>query len=421
MLLAPGCGGGGSHSAAYTTSGGRPPYATDPVCNAVALPAVSIPSLQVAAQTRNVFVPPTSRETQEDLGYRVHTNHVISLGSVSPALGGANGYAPAKIAQAYGVGSYPLGGSGAIAIVDAYNYPTALADFNTFASSFGLPTEPSTNILASTNQVLQMVYATGKQPVNNGGWSQEMAIDIEWAHAMAPGAKIYLVEAATSSFSDIVAAIRVAKALPGVKQVSTSFGGTETSCYYVNYDAAFTQPGVVFFSASGDSAAARLYPALSSNVVSVGGTTLATDTLGAWVSESVWADMGCGPSAHEPRPVFQDGYYSKIGLYRGGVDICAVADPNTGVAVYDSYAYQGFQGWFVAGGTSVACPIVAGIVNASGKAFSSSQDFNKKLYSLAGSSSVHAITSGSAGPYKAGSPWSFATGVGTPNGLAAGL
>jgi subtilase family serine protease len=380
-----------------------------------------MPSIAQIPQERNVFIPPTSIERTEDYGVRVHTNHLISTNSVSPLVGAINGFTPAKIAQAYNVNSFPTGGSGAIAIVDAYHYPTALNDFNTFATSFCLPSETSTDVLASSNTVFQMVYATGTKPGNSGSWSQEMAIDIEWAHAMAPRAKIYLVEAATSTFPDIMAAIRIAKALPGVKQVSTSFGGTEISCYFVDYDSALVQPGVTFFSASGDSPAARLYPALSQNVVSVGGTTLFTDSLGGYVSESIWGNSGCGPSRYEPRPVFQDSFYSRIGLYRGGVDLCAVADPNTGVAAYDSYPYLGFQGWLVVGGTSVACPIVAGIVNASGRSFDSSQDFNLKLYTLSGTPFFHQITSGSSGGFKPASPWSYASGLGSPNNLGAGL
>lgn len=203
--------------------------------------------------------------------------------------------------------------------------------------------------------------------------------------------------------------------------MSTSFGGTETSCTYVQFDSTFTKPGVSFFAAAGDSAGQRDYPAMSKNVVAVGGTTLNISHLGSYVSESVWNGTGCGPSKYEPRPVFQDTFYSKIGLYRAGCDIAAIADPNTGVAVYDSFEYQGLSGWFIAGGTSVACPIIAGIANASGLVFSSSQDFNSQAYSLAGSSYFHAITSGSSGGFTAGAPWCFPTGLGTPNGLSSGL
>lgn len=238
---------------------------------------------------------------------------------------------------------------------------------------------------------------------------------------MASQAKIYLVEAASDSLTDLMAAVSVAKALPGVREVSMSFGSDETACSVVHYDNLFVQSGVAFFAAAGDEPAVRDYPALSSNVVAVGGTTLQLSAGGARLSEAVWRDTGCGPSAYEPRPVFQDPFYSIVGLYRAGCDVAADADPNTGVAVYDSYPYQGVSGWMVLGGTSIACPIMAGIVNSTGVQFGSSQSLNTALYSLAGASCWNAITSGSAGGYSAGTPYCFPAGLGSPNDLAASL
>ena len=116
---------------------------------------------------------------------------------------------PNKIRGAYGLPA--TGGGGIIAIVDAYHYATALNDFNKFSTQFGLPTEPSTNVLSGTNKVFQVVYASSFQPQVNCGWGQEAALDIEWAHAMAPGAKIVLVEAASNSFSDLFNAVDVAR------------------------------------------------------------------------------------------------------------------------------------------------------------------------------------------------------------------
>jgi len=188
---------------------------------------------------------------------------------------------------------------------------------------------------------------------------------------------------------------------------------------YVTFDSSFTQNGVVFFAAAGDLAAGRFFPALSKNVVTVGGTTLNVDKSGNWQSEAVWIDTGCGSSTAEPRPQFQDSIYKTVGQYRAGCDIAAVADPNTGVLVFDSYAYGGQSGWMVIGGTSVSCPVVAGIVNGAATSFPSSAALNQLLYSNAGSRRFHAITTGSAGRYSAASPWCFPTGLGSPNGLAA--
>lgn len=368
-----------------------------------------------------IIVPESSIERANDIGVRVHTNFLIKDSGVRSFQSGNQGLTPLEVANAYGVPIANNPGAGAIAIVDAYNYPTALADFNSFSNTFSLPAESSNNALSSSNQVFQVVYARGTQPTSDGSWSQEMAIDIEWAHAMAPGAKVYLVEAGSSAIPDIMTAVAVAKTLPGVREVSTSFGASETGCEYVQYDSTFVQPGVVFFGAAGDSPGQRNFPALSMNAVAVGGTTLNVSPIGTYLSESVWNSTGCGPSVFEPRPIFQDVYYSTIGLYRAGCDIAADADPNSGVGVYDSYPYQGQSGWFVAGGTSVACPIIAGITNSSGVAFSSSQAFNKLTYSLAGTQYFHAITSGSSGGYNAATPWCFPTGLGSPNGLQAGL
>lgn len=363
-------------------------------------------------------MPATSIEQQSDIGKRVHTNHLISISGVHTMVSGPGGLSPVQVATAYGVTNFSGRGAGAIAIVDAYNYPTALNDFNNFSQTYSLPTESSGSATSASNSVFQVVYAAGRAPANDGGWSEEMAIDIQWAHAMAPMAKIYLVEAASSTLQDISQAVAVAKSLPGVHEVSTSFGATETGCTYVDYNSLFVQSGVVFFSAAGDSAGERSFPAESVNTVAVGGTSLAVSPIGTWLSESVWNGTGCGPSAFEPRPVYQDSIYSTVGRYRAGCDIAAVADPNTGVSVYDSFAYQGVSGWFVAGGTSVACPIVAGIVNGSGVVFDSSQAFNRITYSQAGSQYFHAITSGRSGGYQAGTPWCFPTGLGTPNGLS---
>ena len=410
-----GCGGGSSSSS--SGSSGRPPFAGDPVCNNSLAPKVAQKATHTAQNTPGVFIPATSIEQPGDIGKRAHTNHLILKRAYQPNVSGG-GYSPLQITTAYGVKLNA--GAGAIALVDAYNYPTALNDFNEFSSNFGLPTEPSSSVTAN-NSVFQVVYATGSAPSNDPSWSQEMALDIEWAHAMAPQAKIYLVEAASSNFSDLLTAINVAKNLPGVREVSMSFGGTETACFYVQDDSLFSQPGVAFFAAAGDSAGERDYPALSSNVIAVGGTTLNMTLGGLYSSESVWSDTGCGPSAYEPRPVFQDGFYKTIGLYRGGCDIAAVADPNTGVAVYDSTPYQGSSGWLIAGGTSLATPLIAGIANSTGLTFSSSSSLAKSLYALAGTSYFHVVTSGSSDGFNAGTPWCFPTGLGTPNGLAAGL
>jgi subtilase family serine protease len=331
-----------------------------------------------------------------------------------PAIGGPSGMTPSQIHTAYNI---PTGsGSGAIAVVEAYDYPQALSDFNVFSSEFGLPTETSNTVTASTNQVLQVVYAGGTEPRSDPDWAQETALDAQWAHALAPNAKIYVVEAASSDLDDLMTAVSIAKGLPNVRQVSMSFGSSETGCNYVDYDSTFLQQGVAFFVAAGDSPGTVSFPPASANVVAVGATTLNVANDGTWLSETVWNSTGCGPSTFEPRPSFQNVVAPIVGEYRGTCDIAADGDPNTGLSVYDSLPDQGSSGWVVLGGTSAATPIIAGIANVSGTQRTSSQNQNVQFYANIGSNNFHDITSGSSSGFNALTGWDYPTGVGTPNG-----
>lgn len=359
----------------------------------------------------NIVVPSTT--LPQPAGF-MHTNHLIyAKGGIAPNSATPQGLVPAQMRAAYGV---TASGSGTIAIVDAYHYNTSLNDFNAFSTQFGLPTEPSTNATASTNAHFQVVYAAGKKPRADSGWALEAAMDIQWAHAMAPNAKIVLVEAASNSTTNLIQANNVAKALAGVKQVSNSWGGGESSTIYSTYDSTFLQNGVAFYASGGDTGGSKSWPSLSSNVVAVGGTTL-TMSGNTRVSETVWSGTGCGLSSYEARPSFQDTIQSIVGSHRGADDIAADADPNTGASVYTTTSYQGFTGWLVVAGTSLSCPVIAGCANASGTNRASSQAQCAAFYAGIGSSNFHDITSGSAGSFSALVGWDYPTGVGTPNGL----
>ena len=373
----------------------------------------------------NVFVPLSSMEHAWDVGVRAHTNHMVYVGPemfpsredpliaelIGPTHGPAvqrspapAGFHPSDFQRAYGDHS---SGGGVIAIVDAYHFPSALADFNTFSSTFGLATEPSTTATAGSNRVLQVVYAAGSKPSADGGWSQEMALDIEWAHAMAPGAKIVLVEAASSNFGDLFHAVDIAAALPGVSQISISWGGSEFSNESA-YDSHLSHQGVTLFVSSGDVGGARDYPAMSPNVVAVGGTSLSFPN-GAPV-ERGWSGSGGGLSQAERMPSYQSMIMSLLGGRRGAPDIAAVADPNTGAAVYDSTAFQGFVGWYVIGGTSLSCPLCAGIANAGG----AKRGAGEQAYIYSHSSGFSDIIAGGAGPNLCKRGWDFVTGYGSP-------
>jgi kumamolisin len=231
---------------------------------------------------------------------------------------------------------------------------------------------------------------------------------------MAPGAKIYLVEANSSSFNDLNAAIKTAAALPGVRSVSMSFGATEFSGE-TSYDSDFAQPNVVFFASTGDTGGQHSWPALSPKVVAVGGTSL-TASGPAWV-ESVWSGSGGGISSYYARPTYQNAVQTVVGIKRGGPDISAVGDPNTGVAVYAPTSATS-SAWMVFGGTSVSCPIIAGMYNNSGQVSASSTAELTRIYGKLGTSSFRDIVAGKSGNNSAKVGYDLASGVGTPLGIS---
>lgn len=266
----------------------------------------------------------------------------------------------------------PSGGSKTIAIVDPFDDPTAVSDLATFSAQFGLPAAD-----------LTVVFANGTEPATgpNGGFQIEEALDTEWAHAMAPGAKLYLVEAATNSLGNLFNAISVASSLVaanGGGEVSMSFGSGEFAAE-TTLDSFFTTPGVVYIASSGDTPGVE-YPSASPNVIAAGGTTISRSlTTGDLILENAWQEAGGGMSEFEPRPSFQNGVRFIVGESRGTPDISFDSNPSTGVWVFDTNTFDG-TGWFVVGGTSVAAPSLAGIINSAGSFRSSSAAENRVLY-----------------------------------------
>lgn len=424
-----------------------------------------------------VIVPPSNVLPPQDRGTHAHTNFLIfrpskggkPVGLVGPSPAGetpsslacvyqvgpnnTNTNCPVTYSTTIGVGSpmnydTPANGSNVIAIVDAYDYPTATSDFKTFSEEFGLPYG---NECGSSGNLpcFTQVYASGSQPKSNGSWAQEEALDIEWSHAMAPHAQIVLVEAASNSNADLFQAVSVANNIVatcngncssgGKGEVSMSWGGSESSSE-ASYDSYFTQPGVTYFASSGDSGGKVIYPSASPYVVSAGGTTVNRNSSGNFTGETTWSSAGGGPSSYEAMPPYQDitADVNNTGN-RGTPDISFDANPATGVSVYDSTASQGMSGWLVFGGTSVASPSLAGIVNNAG-AFdggwdggSNSSSVQNNLYSnyaadassttnpgtckYSSSTPFNDITSGSAGTYNSGPCWDFASGIGALRGL----
>jgi subtilase family serine protease len=291
---------------------------------------------------------------------------LLSMNGVGTfATSAPTGLSPETIKSVYNFPTSSTGAGKTIAIVDAFDDPTAESDLAVFSSQFGLPA------CTTFNGCFQKVNQTGgtNYPRKDAGWALEISLDIQWAHAIAPGAKILLVEATTNSFANLLAAEDYAKA--NAQYVSNSWGASEFSGE-TSYDSHFAQGGVSFFVSSGDSGLPADYPSASPNVISVGGTTLHLDTSGTFTSETGWSGGGGGCSVYETATSAQSSFsqYGQVNCAgkRATPDVSLDADPASGVSVYDSTRYQGQAGWFRVGGTSASAPMwaarsaVAGVV-----------------------------------------------------------
>jgi hypothetical protein len=350
------------------------------------------------------------------------------------------GYTPSQISHAYGFdqisfsnGTVKGDGSGqTIAIVDAYDDPNVLADLKVFDQQFGIADPPSFTKVGQNGSATSLPYA-------DAGWSQEIALDVEWAHAMAPGAKILLVEANSDSVRDLMAAVNYARNQPGVSAVSMSWGSDEFRGQ-TSYDTILTTPqghsGVTFVASAGDDGSAwgPSWPASSPSVLGVGGTTLRLDSSGNTISETAWNDSGGGESSIEKTPSYQNGVQSST--FRSAPDVSYDADPNTGFAVYSSVAYQRQSGWSVVGGTSAGTPQWAALVAIAnqGRALAGQPALDgatqtlPSLYTLYTSGTANAsfndITSGrSSSSHAAKAGYDDVSGLGTPkaNNVVAAL
>ncbi|HVD00823.1 MAG TPA: S53 family peptidase [Candidatus Dormibacteraeota bacterium] len=326
-----------------------------------------------------------------------------------------SGYNPVDLRSAYALPSATSGSGQTVAIVDAYNDPNAESDLSVYRSQFGIAA------CTTANGCFRKVNQTGgtRYPRNNGGWSEEISLDVDMVSAVCPNCHILLVEASSNSFTNLGAAVDEAVKL-GATEISNSYGGSEFSGE-TSDDSHFKHPGIAITASSGDGGYGVEYPAASQYVTAAGGTTLshASNTRG-W-SETAWSGAGSGCSAYESQPSWQAANSNVTGVCarRAVADVSADADPNTGVSVYDSYSYQGSSGWLVFGGTSVASPIIASVFALAGGVTTYSAS-----YPYGHSSSLNDVTSGSNGNCgnilcNAGPGWDGPTGLGTPNGIGA--
>ncbi len=281
------------------------------------------------------------------------------------------GYGPVDLASAYGLASglpAPPAGCAAptdytgcprVAVVDAYDNPTAESDLAVYRSTFGLP--PCT----SQNGCFRKVDQQGgtRYPRADQGWALESALDVQMVSAVCPYCRLLLVEARDNSWRNLTAAVQYAKQ-QGVQALSNSYGAPEWSGEG-SLEATYQYGGGAVTASAGDSGYGVDYPAASQYVTAVGGTTLWRAATPRGWAEAVWSGTGSGCSTYLPKPSWQqDGGCAR----RTVADVALVADPTTGVAVYDSWGYQGYRGWFMVGGTSVGAPWIAGLFVRAGNA-----------------------------------------------------
>ncbi len=330
--------------------------------------------------------------------FHVYSPPDESLQSTSSENLGPIGLTPTQIKNAYNLPT--SGGSGTIAIVDAYDCPTVQNDFVTFSQQFGLPT---------TNFEKHMMHPNIDV---NSEWALEISLDVQWAHAIAPNAKILLVEAQDSSLNSLLNAISYAAHRSDVVAVSMSWGGTEF-LGQSSYDSYFTSNHrVVFFSSTGDAGAGVSWPSTSSNVVAVGGTTLTLNSDGSVASETGWAGSGGGVSAYNAEPQYQIAYnVLQANGKRAVPDVSYDANPATGVPIYDTTAFNNQTGWFLVGGTSAGSPQWAAIQSL-GFSVSGNNLYQDAKWS--GPTYFRDITSGTNGKYFAGPGFDLVTGLGSP-------
>ena len=373
------------------------------------------------------------------------TVHNVDLSAAAGSLA----YTPSEIRTAYGLNSLSLDGSGqTIAIVDAYDNPAIFQTLDAFDNQFGL-TEAGQTLAQQYGNASSFLTVLNQSGQNSnlpsldstGGWEAEEALDVEWIHAIAPGAQIVLVEANSQSLSDLFGGVATAANLPGVSVVSMSWGLPEgvvvSASDEAYYDSILTTPaghqGVTFVTSTGDYGTADPeYPAFSPNVVAVGGTSLYVNADNSYNSETGWGynsatygtfiGSGGGISQYEAEPAYQLAVQGTG--YRTAPDVSFLADPNTGVWMADTYNLPGDNSFEIAGGTSLSSPAWSalfalanqGRVTAGDTTLGSASDptaTNEALYSLP-QSDFNAIVGGTNGGYNVTAGYNLVTGLGTP-------
>ena len=384
---------------------------------AAAAPASAAASASTSVHVKRACAAPTHVGQMSCLALvRTDVTQPAALvaNAVSP-LATPSGYGPSDLRSAYALPTN--GGAGqTVAIVDAQDDPNAESDLAAYRTQFGL------SACTTANGCFKKVNQTGgtSYPSPDTGWAGEISLDLDMVSAVAPAAHIILVEATSANMDDLGTAVNEAVAL-GAKFVSNSYGGSEDSSDTASDSSYFNHPGVAITVSSGDEAYGAEYPAASKYVTAVGGTALKTASNARGWTETVWKTSstegaGSGCSAYDAKPTWQtDTGCSK----RTIADVSAVADPATGVAVYQTY---GGSGWDVYGGTSVSSPIIASVYADAGTPAAGTYPAQ---YPYQHTTALNDVTSGNNGTCSpsylctAGTGYDGPTGLGTPNGLTA--
>jgi subtilase family serine protease len=346
----------------------------------------------------------------------LHVTSGVTAGATSDGTVSAaatpSGLGPSSLQSAYNLPSSTAGSGRTVAIIDAYDDPNAESDLAVYRAQYGLPA------CTTANGCFKKVDQTGgtNYPRGDGGWAEEISLDLDMVSAACPNCKILLVEAKSATMTNLGTAVNTAVSL-GAKYVSNSYGGSESSSDPTYDSTYFNHPGVAITVSSGDNGYGNEYPASSKYVTAVGGTSLKTASNSRGWTETVWSGAGSGCSKYDSKPSWQT---DSGCANRTVADVSAVADPNTGVAVYDTYRIG--TGWMVFGGTSASAPLIASVYALAGAPSSGSYPAS---FPYAHSSSLYDVTSGSNGSCSGsylctgGTGYDGPTGLGTPNGVTA--
>ncbi|HEY7048310.1 MAG TPA: S8 family serine peptidase [Jatrophihabitantaceae bacterium] len=397
---------------------------------ATALPANAVPSALTRTPTSGLtanFGCATPAKAGQLTCFGQLRAHRASNGRIAPlTVSTPSGLGVADIQSAYKLSGRHANGR-TVAIVDAMDDPNAEADLGVYRSHFGLSACTTAN---GCFKKINQNGGTSPLPAGDYGWAEEISLDLDMVSAACPDCHILLVEANSASIADLGTAVNRAAATSGVVAISNSYGGSEDSSV-TSADQYYNHPGVAITASSGDSGYGVSYPASSRYVTAVGGTSLTKASNARGWTETAWSGAGSGCSGFEAKPSFQ--HDTGCGK-RTVADVSAVADPNTGVAVYDTYnqcghsslcdflislgLIQGADGYVQVGGTSASSPIIASVYALAGAGLSNSTPYSH-------TSALFDVTSGSngscGGSYlcTAGPGFDGPTGLGTPNGTGA--